>query len=336
MKSVLRTHEADLAIDLGTANTLVVKRGAGVIFNEPSLCCFAGSGSDKKLFAAGVEAGGMVGRVTRGLHITKPLRGGVLSDIDGGRELIRYAIKSARRGWFSSRPRALIGVPADATEAEKRALATVATDAGIAKVELVTEPFLAAIGAGLDVHEARGRMLVDCGAGTTEVAVISLGGICLSKTVRIGGETLDSALADHLHLRRRFHIGSAAAERLKLEITHLLDVDAGDTRSMLEIRGQNLATGLPQTLSIPCSELVAVYERHLWAIVDTVRAALNETPPELSQDIYDDGLTLTGGGSMAPLLGRRITEATGLGVSIPAEPLRSVAEGLERLLQGAA
>ena len=324
---------ADIAIDLGTANTLVVKRGAGVVFNEPSVCCFAGSGTRTKLFAAGAAANAMVGRVTRDLRITKPLRGGVLSEMDAGRELIRYAIRDFRSGWIGSRLKALIGVPADATEAERRALTTVAHDAGIARVELIAEPLLAALGAGLDVHEARGSMLVDCGAGTTEVVVISLGGICVSKSSRIGGDTLDAALVDYLHLRHRFQIGPAAAERLKLEITQLLDTGRDD--QAVRIGGQNMATGLPQTIELPCRELLTVYERHLQAIVDTVRSALLDTPPELSKDIFEDGLTLTGGASMVNLLRDRITEATGLSVSSPEEPLNSVAKGLQSLLHPA-
>jgi rod shape-determining protein MreB and related proteins len=329
-----RTSGADIAIDLGTANTLVVKRDAGVIFNEASICCFEGSGTKKRLVAAGAEANEMVGRVTRDLRITRPLRGGVLSDMDAGRELIRYAIRNSRSGWIARRPKALIGVPADATEAERRALTSAAQDAGIAKVELIDEPLLAAIGSGLDVDAPRGRMLVDCGAGTTEVVVISLGTICLSKSTRIGGDTLDAALVDHLHLRHRFQVGPIAAEALKLKVTQLLD--EGRTAEPIEIRGQNLASGLPETIKLPCRELLIVYERHLHAVVETVRAALHDTPPELSNDILEDGLTLTGGASMVQLLSRRISEATGLSVSCPPEPLHSVAQGLEMLLQGTA
>jgi rod shape-determining protein MreB and related proteins len=327
-----RPVDANVAIDLGTANTLVVKRGSGVVFNEPSVCCFTGSGTKKSLFAAGSEASAMVGRVTRDLQITRPLRGGVLSDMDAGRELIRYAIGHARSGWSTVRLKALIGVPADATQAERRALKTAAHDAGIAKVELLDEPLLAAIGTGLDVQAPRGRMLVDCGAGITEVVIIALGGICLSRTTRIGGDTLDAALVDYLHLRHRFQIGPSAAESLKLRIIQLLET--GEAESLVEIAGQNMATGLPQTLSLPCRELLVVYERHLQAIVDTVRSALLETAPELSQDIFEDGLMLTGGASMVKLLRDRITEATGLATHCPPDPLNSVARGLETLLHG--
>ena len=321
LSSISKAFRADLAIDLGTANTLVIKPDAGVIFNEATVCCFTGTGSKQRLVAAGAEANGMVGRVTRDLRIAKPLRGGVLSDMDAGRELIKYAIRHSRTGWMARRPNAFIGIPADATEAEQRALTTAAHDAGIAKVELIAEPLLAAIGAGLDVDAARGRMLIDCGAGTTEVVVLSLGAICLSKSTRIGGDTLDGALMDHLHLRHRFQIGLIAAEALKMKVTGWLD--RGQIDETVEIRGQNLATGLPQTLELACDELLIVYERHLQAIIDTVRSALHATPPELSRDILEDGVTLTGGASMVNLLGHRITEATGLSVSCRARPNRS-------------
>lgn len=326
--------KADIAIDLGTANTIVVKRGAGVIFDEPTVCCFNGSGSNQILVAAGAEADRMVGRVTQGLRIARPLRGGVLSDIDAGRELLRYATGSTRSRWPGSRLRALIGVPADATQAERSALTTAAYDAGLANVELMAEPLLAAIGAGLDVEQPRGRMLVDCGAGTTEVVVISLGGICVSKSTRIGGETLDGALIDHLHLHHRFHIGSRNAEALKLEVLALLE--AGRLDAPVRIRGQNMATGLPAILELSCEDLRVVYDRHLREIVETISAALLETPPELSQDILEDGLTVTGGASMVGLLRTLITDATGLETHSPSEPLRSVAAGLEMLLNDAA
>jgi len=331
LSDISKSFRADLAMDLGTANTLVIKSGTGVIFNEATVCCFTENGAKNRLVAAGAEAQDMIGRVPRGLRIAKPLRGGVLSDMDAGRELIRYAIRHSRSGWMARQPNALIGVPADATQAEQRALRSAAQDAGIAKVELIAEPLLAAIGAGLDIDAPRGRMLIDCGAGTTEVVVLSLGAICLSKSTRIGGNTLDGALMDHLHLRHRFQIGQIAAEALKLKVTDWLD--RGQMDETVGIRGHNLATGLPQTIELPCDELLIVYERHLQAIVDTVRSALHETPPELSRDILEDGVMLTGGASMVNLLSQRITDATGLSVSCPPEPLKTVAQGLETVLQ---
>ena len=332
LSSRFPSGRADLAIDLGTANTIVVERGAGVIFNQPSVCCFAEAGAGARLLAAGSDAHAMIGRVARPLRIARPLRNGVLSDMEAGRELLRHAVRRSGGAWRASRARALIGVPEDATQAEQRALLTAAEDAGLSHVRLLPEPLMAAIGAGLDIDAPRGRMVIDCGAGTTEVVVISLGSICLSATVRIGGDTLDEALLDHLHLRHRFQIGVATAERLKLELAELLD--SGGTRDrMIEMKGHNPAVGRPETLSLPAAELIRVYEKHLQNVVDIVRTALHRTPPELSQDIHDDGILLTGGASMAGLLSQRIAEATGVDTRVAATPLDCVALGLQLVLE---
>ena len=332
LSRLLPSGGADLAIDLGTANTIVVERGSGVIFNQPSVCCFAGTGERARLFAAGMDAHAMIGRVPRPLRIARPLRSGVLSDMAAGRELLRHAVRRTGGTWRARKARALIGVPADATQAERRALLTAAEDAGLSDVRLLPEPLMAAIGANLDIDQPRGRMVVDCGAGTTEVVVISLGSICLSRTVRIGGDTLDEALLDYLHLRHRFQIGLPTAERLKLQLAETL-ASGEPGQSTIEIRGHNLALGRPETLSFPAEELVGVYEKHLQNVVDIVRAALHRTPPELSQDIYEDGILLTGGASMTGLLSRRIAEATGLTTRMTEAPLDCVALGLQRVLE---
>ncbi|HET9426997.1 MAG TPA: rod shape-determining protein MreB [Allosphingosinicella sp.] len=319
----------DLAIDLGTANTIVVERGSGIVFDEPSVCCFSGHGEGAALMAAGIEAQSFVGRVARPLRIERPLRNGVLSDMTAARELLGYATRRLRSGWRVGRPRVVIGVPADATQAERTALVTAAADAGLAGPELVAEPFLAALGAGLEVDEPRGRLIVDCGAGTTEVAVISLGAICLSHSVRGGGEALDRAFIDHLHLRRRFQIGPATAERLKLELSAL--VESGATDRLVEVRGLDSASGVPMSIAVPAAELLTVWERYSEAVVGAVLAALSETPPELSQDILEDGILLTGGAALMGLLAQEVEEATGIEVRIADAPLTSVANGLERI-----
>lgn len=321
----------DIAIDFGTANIIVVERGAGVIFSQPSVCCFE-TGAATRLFAAGNEARAMIGRVSGPLKIARPLRSGVLSDITAARELIRFATRRAGGAWRARRARALVGVPNDATQAERRALATAVHDAGLGHVQLLPEPLMAAIGAGLDVEAARGRMVVDCGAGTTEVAVISLGAICLSSSVRIGGDTLDEALLDYLLLRHRFQIGRPAAEQLKLQLAgRASSPRSGNCR--VEIKGLSLAAGRPESLSLPADELVHVCEKHLHAIVGIVCAALEHTPPELSRDILDDGILLTGGGAMTALLSQRIGEATGLEARIAEAPLDCVALGLARAIE---
>lgn len=324
---------ADIGIDLGTANTLVVERGSGVVFDQPSVCCFTADDATPELVAAGSEAQGLVGRVAKPLRIVHPLKDGVLSDITATRELLRFAVRAARSSSRFKRMRALIGVPADATQAERRALSTAATDAGLAEPELLPEPLLSAIGLGLDVDQPRGRMIVDCGAGTTEVAVISLGDICFSHSVRGGGEALDRAIIDHLHLRHRFQIGSSTAERLKLELSSLLESGTGEVE--LDVRGFDAAAGVPKTIVVPASELLTLWHKHSVDVVAAVRTALGDTPPELSKDVLEDGIVLTGGAAMTALLAQRIAEETGISVHVAKSPLRSVAAGLEKLLEEA-
>lgn len=322
---------ADIGIDLGTANTLVVERGAGLIFDQPSVCCFKTYDAAPEFVAAGSEAQGFVGRIARPLKIVRPLRDGVLSDITAARELLKFATRAVRPAFRLARVHALIGVPADATQAERRALTTAATDAGLAEPQLLAEPLLSAIGVGLEIDEPRGRMIVDCGAGTTEVAMISLGDICFSHTVRGGGEGLDRALIDHLHLRHRFQIGSSTAERLKLELSSLLDSNLGEAE--LEVRGFDATMGVPKTITVPASELLTLWHRHTADVVAAVRTALGETSPELSKDVLEDGIVLTGGAAMTALLMQRIAEETGIPTRIANAPLRSVAKGLEKLLE---
>ena len=326
-----RASRADIAIDLGTANTLVVERGSGIVFDEPSICCFKAYDAVPEFVAAGFEARQLVGRVTRPLKIVRPLANGVLSDMKAARELLKFATRHRRRSWGLSRPRALIGVPADATEAERRALSTAALDAGLSQPRLVDEPLLSAIGIGLRVEEPKGRMIVDCGAGTTEVAVISLGRICLSQSIRGGGEALDRALVGHLHLHHRFLIGASSSESLKLELSEALA--QGDVERLLEIRGLDAAAGVPKTIHLPARELSKIWHMNMDNVVAAVRAALAATPPELSQDIFDDGISLTGGAAMTGLLAREISENTGVPARVANAPLQSVAAGLGQLLE---
>ena len=328
------SNRADIAIDLGTANTLVVERASGVVFDEPSMCCFRGFGPDAGLVAAGAEAQAYVGRVSKPLRMVRPMRNGVLSDMTAARELLKFATRRVSSSWSLRRARVVIGVPADATQAERSALGAAAVDAGLPEPELLPEPFLAAIGAGLDVDAPRGVMVVDCGAGTTDVAVVSLGAICVAHSVRGGGEALDRALIDHLHLRRRFQIGPATAERLKLELSFLLE--GGGEDRLVEVRGLDAASGIPKTIALPARELLAVWHRYSDPVLAAIRAALSETPPELSQDILEDGIILAGGAAMTGLLARRIGEQAGVATRVTDDPLRSVAAGLSRVLEGAA
>lgn len=321
-----------IGIDLGTANTIVVAPGSGVVFDQPSVCCFQAYDAVPRFIAAGDVASSYVGKVAKPLKIVRPLRNGVLSDMAATRELLAFVQKSigARRRFGRVRP--YIGVPADATQAERRALSTAAMDAGFAEPTLVPEPLLAALGLGLDIDQARGRMIVECGAGTTEVAVITLRAIAISKSARGGGEALDQSLIDHLQFRHRFQIGVAAAEAMKLQLSDIL-AGRGDPDQVVEVRGLDTASGLPRVLALPASELLPVWNRHIEQIVRVVRATLRETPPELSRDIFEDGITLTGGGAMSAELAERIESRTGVATRVAETPRHCVARGLQRLFE---
>ncbi|WP_323810295.1 rod shape-determining protein [Sphingobium baderi] len=325
-------RRADIAIDLGTANTRVAARGSGMVFDEPSLCCFSNGGTRPRLVAAGEAVRAMVDRTPDSLKVTRPLRRGVLQDIDATRELLAYAMSSSLGRRRLRAPRVAIGIPADATQAERSALLTAASDAGLGPVSLMSEPFAAALGAGLAVHRPEGSMIVECGAGTTEVAVISLGGICLTRSVRIGGAALDTALADHFHFRRKFLIGEITTERLKCDLVRLLGAPDGEESQMIEAKGRSLTSGIPGVQQVPVSELRPVVAKHVAHIVEVVRDVLNQTPPELSHDIHEKGLTLTGGSAAIPRIGQAITAETGLRVHIPDHPHQCVMLGLEAML----
>lgn len=316
----------DLGIDLGTANTLVALPTGGVVFDQPSVCCFQGYDAVPRFISAGSQAHSHIGKVAKPLKIVFPLRNGVLSDMLAATELLTFVRKSISMRHQWRRPRPLIGVPADATQAERHALVTAALDAGFSDPELVAEPLLAAIGLGLDIDEPRAKMVVDCGAGTTDIAVISLGAICVSQTVRGGGDALDQALADHLNFRHRFQIGTVSAEGLKREISATLS--RGESNAVIEVSGLDAASGLPRVLSVRTNDLMKVWDRFIDPIAEGVRAALGATAPELSNDILEDGILLCGGGALAGLLADRIAERTGVSTTVADAPLEAVARGL--------
>lgn len=321
-----------VGIDLGTAWTRVIGRAGGLVFDQPSICCFQAYDAVPRFIAAGTEASGYLGRVSKPFKVVHPLRNGVLSDMIAARELLHFIRRAVGADRRFPRVRPSIGIPADATQSERRALATAAVDAGFAEPLLIPEPLLAAIGLGMPVHEARGRMVVDCGAGTTEAVVISMGEICVSKSARGGGEALAHLLVDHLHLRHRFLVGASASERLKIQLAEA--ITSGVSEQLLHVQGLDSALGLPRTLTLPASELVPVWLRHVEQIVDVVHSALRETPPELSTDIFEDGIVLTGGGALNPILVERIGEKTGVIARVAEAPMNQVALGLQRVLQG--
>ncbi|TCJ41318.1 rod shape-determining protein [Parafrankia sp. BMG5.11] len=326
------TRKRTLGIDLGTANTIVVAPGAGIVYDEPTVCCFQAYDAVPRFVTAGTEARNFVGRVAKPLKIVRPLRNGVLSDMVATRELFQFVRRSVGPLRRFGKIRPDIGIPADATQSERRALETAAMDAGFARPRLFSEPLLAAIGLGLDIAEPRGRMIVDCGAGTTEVAVISLGGVCLSKAARGGGEALDQALIDYFASHHRFKIGHSSAEALKIQLSNVL---AGDgEKDWVEVRGLEMATGLPRTVQMPAAEVLPVWLKHVEQIVHIVRDALSETPPGLSEGILEDGIILTGGGALDRMIADRIEAETGVRAYAAEGALHSVARGLERLIEG--
>lgn len=319
----------EIAIDFGTANLRIARRGEGVVFDEPSVCCFKRGPGAPSLFAAGLQALPMVGRTPPHLQIRLPLVRGVLQDISAAGSLLGYAVSKGLGRRPLRAPGAIIGVPVDATQAEREALLTAARDAGLGKVELAPEPLAAAVGAGLPVDAPGGVMVVECGAGVTEVAVMSLGGIAQARSVRVGGATLDQAIADFVHARHKILIGEIGAESLKRSYAARPVGDCGSVR----IKGRSLTTGMPATLEIGFAELDEVVRKHAEPIAEAVLAVLGETQPGLIEDIHDRGIVLTGGGASIPLIRRLIAEATGVQVVLADEPARCVAKGLHEMLR---
>jgi rod shape-determining protein MreB len=325
-----RREQADIAIDLGTAHTRVVERGGGISFDQPSLCCFADDGIRPKLIAVGDAASAMNERTSGALAVRRPLARGVLQDINAARELLRCAVRSSTGRRRFAAPRALIGVPADATQAERRALHTAAADAGIRHVRLVREPLLAALGAALPIADATGSLIVECGAGTTEVGVFSLGGFCLARSARGGGNALDKAIAGYIHAQHHFLIGDRTAERLKRALVDCLAADNPDQRTV-EIKGRSISDRKPGVLVLGAAEFGPVVARHTSQVAELVRAVLSETPPQLSDDIYDNGVVLTGGSAFG-LLAEAISAATGLRAVISDHNEHCVTRGLAEML----
>lgn len=321
----------DFAIDFGTANTRVVTADGGVLFDEPSLCCFAGRFDVCELVAAGAAVSPMQDRASGELRIVRPLHRGVLSDIAAARDYLAHAVRSSAGQRRLRSFRAIIGVPADATNAERSALLTAASDAGLGSVTLLAEPLAAAWGAGLQVDQPRGSMIVECGAGTTEAAILSLGGICATASVRGGGDALDTGIADHLHFQHKFLIGMNTAENAKREIVGMLEKQA-PCATTIRLKGRNLVNGLPAALELPLGDLLPVVDKHIAGITRMVTSLLGQISPELSRDIHDDGIVLTGGSAAICLVGPALARATGLRVTLAPNHAYCVAMGLQKAL----
>ncbi len=330
--AILGLLSQDLAIDLGTANTLVYVKGRGIVLDEPSVVAVKSTDGRQQVMAVGEEAKLMLGRTPGNIEAIRPLRDGVIADFEAAEEMIKYFIRKAhnRRSFVS--PRVVVCVPSGATEVERRAITDSALGAGARRVYLIEEPMAAAIGAGLPVTEPSGSMVVDIGGGTTEVAVISLGGIVYSRSVRIGGDKMDEAII--AYVRREFNllIGEATAERIKVSIGAAnMPVHREERRAA--VRGRDLMNGVPREVIMTESQVAEALAEPVSQIVDAVRVALEHTAPELAADIVDKGIVLTGGGGMLPFLDEILGEVTGLPVAIAEDPLSCVVLGGGRCLE---
>jgi rod shape-determining protein MreB len=323
---------ADMAIDLGTANTLVYVKGKGIILDEPSVVAITNNRGRKQVLAVGDEAKQMVGRTPGNIEAIRPLRDGVIADFELAEEMIKHFIRKVhnRRGFAS--PRVIICVPSGSTAVERRAIQESAESAGARRVFLIEEPMAAAIGAGLPVTEPTGSMVVDIGGGTTEVAVLSLGGIVYARSIRVGGNKMDEAIISYIRRNHNLLIGESTAERIKKEIGSACLPEDGNGRVM-EIKGRDLMNGVPKEIVISQRQVAESLAEPVSAIIEAVKVALEHTAPELSADIVDKGIVLTGGGSLLGNLDFVLRHATGLPVSLADEPLTCVALGTGRCLE---
>ncbi len=315
----------DLGIDLGTANTLVFSKSKGVVVNEPSVVAI--NTDTKEILAVGNSAKEMIGRTPGSIVAIRPMKDGVIADFDTTQAMLKYFIKQATpRGLFTSKPRVVVCVPSGVTEVEKRAVieATISAGAKEKDAYLIEEPMAAAIGANLPVEEPTGSMIVDIGGGTSEVAVISLGGIVTSKSLRVAGDALDAAIVNFIKREYNLAIGERTAESIKISIGCVINPDPND---IAEIRGRDLLTGLPKNVTITSAEVMKAIEEPINAIIEAIKFTLEKTPPELSADIIGSGIMLAGGGALLKGLDSLITQETGMPVKIANEPLHCVADG---------
>lgn len=327
--NILGWFSNDLAIDLGTANTLVFVKGKGIVCDEPSVVVIRKD--TKKPIAVGIEAKKMLGKTPANIVAIRPMKDGVIADFDATGEMLKYFIAKVhnRRSFVS--PRVIVGVPSGITQVEQRAVKDAAQASGAREVYLIEEPMAAAVGVGLPVGEPSGNMIVDIGGGTTDIAVISLDGIVYSKAVRVGGDKMDEALIAHMKRRYNLMIGDRTAEQIKIEIGSASPSD-GDAPREMEIKGRDLISGIPKTITINEDEIREALSEPVHIILDTVKVALENTPPELAADIVDRGIVLAGGGALLRGLDFMIKEETGLPVIVADDPLTAVVRGVGKML----
>ena len=322
----INSFSADIAIDLGTANTLVYVKGKGIVLNEPSVVALIEQNGTKKPYAFGHEAKMMLGRTPADIEAKRPLRDGVIADFKGAEEMIKYFIRSVSDRRTLTCPRIIVCVPSGSTPVERRAIQEAAESAGARDVFLIEEPMAAAIGAGLPVTEPTGSMIVDIGGGTTEIAVIALGGIVCDKSIKIAGDVFTNDIVYYMRTQHNLYVGERTAEKIKIQIgaaTEDLEVPPDE----MSVQGRDLLTGKPKQVNISYREIAKALDKSILRIEDAVMETLSQTPPELAADIYNTGIYLAGGGSMLRGLDKRLSTKTDLPVYIAEDPLRAVVRG---------
>lgn len=327
LQKLLGTFSNDLAIDLGTANTLVYVKGKGIICNEPSVVVLRKD--NKKPVAVGLEAKEMLGKTPSNIISIRPMKDGVIADFDATQEMLKYFIKKAHNRKTFISPRIIIGVPSGITQVEQRAVKDAAVASGAREVYLIEEPMAAAIGVGLPVGEPSGNMIVDIGGGTTDVAVISIDGIVCSKAVRVGGDKMDEAIMAYIKRKYNLMIGERSAENIKIQIGSAYPLSQPET---MEVKGRDLISGIPKAIRVNDSEIREALQESINIILDTIKVTLENTPPELGADIVDRGIVLAGGGALLRGLDILIKEHTGVPVVLADDPLTAVVRGCGMML----
>ncbi len=323
---------ADMAIDLGTANTLVYIKGKGIVLNEPSVVAYSIKDGRKQVLAVGEDAKLMLGRTPGSIEAIRPMRDGVIADFDVAEEMIKHFIRKVHSRSWISKPRVVVCVPHGATPVEKRAIRQSVLSAGARKAGLIAEPIAAAIGAGMPITEPTGSMVVDIGGGTTEVAVISLGDIVYARSVRVGGDRMDEAIISYLRRQQNLLVGESTAERIKTTIGMARMPNDGKGKTM-DVRGRDLLNGVPKEITITQAMVADALSETVQQICDAVMVALESTPPDLAADIVDRGVMLTGGGALLGDLDLALREKTGLAISVADQPLDCVALGTGKSLE---
>lgn len=318
----------DIGIDLGTANTLVYMRGKGIIIREPSVVA-VDTRTDRAKYV-GQEAKDVIGRTPGSIVAVRPLKDGVIADFDITTTMLQEFIRKALKGSFFTKARVIICIPSGVTAVERRAVKEAAENAGAKRVNIIEEPMAAAIGAGLPVSEPQGSMIVDIGGGTSEVAVISLGGIVTSRSVRIAGDAFDTAIINYIKKKYNLLIGERTAENVKIAIGSAFPVDQEDE---MEIKGRNLLNGLPENIVVTSAEIREALAEPLSHVIEAIKVTLEKTPPELAADIIDQGITLAGGGALIRGLDKLINKETGMPVNVAETPLDCVADGTGKVLE---